>query len=86
LAAVKELRNLPRWALILSLIGAIAAAALVAIGVLHLLTGAGATQVLFDAVMAGALALGAWSVAVKGNPALSRRSDAAPNRKGPLLW
>jgi len=83
---VKELRKLPRWALILSLLAAAAAVALAAVGLVHLLTGAGATQVLFDALVAAGFALGAWSVAVKGNPALSRRSDAAPNRKGPLLW
>ena len=83
---MKELRNLPRWALILSLLAAAAAVSLAVIGLVHLLTGAGAMQVCFDALVAAGFALGAWSVAVKGNPALSRRSDAAPNRKGPLLW
>lgn len=83
---MKELRSMPRWASVLSLCVAAAAVAFVVIGLLHALSGAGVTQVLFDAVIAGALALGAWSVAVKGNPALSRRQDTPPNRRSPLDW
>lgn len=83
---MKELRNIPRWALRLSLCVAAVAATFVVIGVFHALIGAGATQVLFDVLIAGALALGAWSVAVKGNPALSRRRDTPPNRRSPLEW
>ncbi|WP_104086468.1 hypothetical protein [Arthrobacter sp. GMC3] len=83
---MKELRNTPRWALILSLCVAVAAATFVVMGLFHAFTGAGATQVLFDAVIACAFALGAWSVAVKGNPALSRRRDTPPNRRSPLDW
>ena len=83
---MKKLRTLPLWALILSLGIAAASASYAIIGIVHLATGAGSTQVLFDAVIAGALALGAWSVAVKGNPALSRHSDAPPNRRSPLEW
>ncbi len=83
---MKELRNIPRWALILSLCVAAAAATFVVMGVVHLITGAGSDLVLFDALIAAALALGAWSVAVKGNPALSRRSDKAPNRQSPTRW
>ncbi|MDO5753497.1 hypothetical protein [Arthrobacter sp.] len=83
---MKELRNIPRWAMILSLCAAAASATFAVLGVVHLFTGAGADQVLFDVVIAAALALGAWSVAVKGNPALSRRSDKAPNRQSPTRW
>ncbi|ALE04939.1 hypothetical protein AL755_04630 [Arthrobacter sp. ERGS1:01] len=83
---MKEIRNTPRWALILSLCVAAAAATFVVIGLIHTLTGAGATQVFFDIVMAAALALGAWSVAIKGNPALSRRRATPPNRRSPLDW
>lgn len=83
---MQELRNLPLWALILSLCVAVASAAYVVIGIVHAVTGAGSTQVFFDAVIAGALALAAWSVAVKGNPTLSRHRDAPPNRRSPLEW
>lgn len=83
---MKELRNMPLWATILSLCVAAAAVAFVAIGLFHAFTGAGTTQIFFDAVIAGALALGAWSVAVKGNPALSRRDETPPNRRSPLEW
>lgn len=83
---MKELRNMPLWATILSLCVAAAAAAFVLIGLFHVVSGAGTTQVFFDAVIAGALALGAWSVAVRGNPALSRHRDTPPNRRSPLEW
>lgn len=83
---MKELRNMPLWATILSLGVAVAAVTFAAIGVFHAVIGAGPTQVFFDAVIAGALALGAWSVAVKGNPTLSRRRGTAPNRRSPLDW
>ncbi|WP_425861476.1 hypothetical protein [Arthrobacter sp. TWP1-1] len=83
---MKELRNIPPWAMILSLCVAVAAATFVVMGIIHALSGAGTTQVFLDAVIAGALALGAWSVAVKGNPALSRRDETPPNRRSPLDW
>ncbi|ALV47086.1 hypothetical protein SAMN04489740_2847 [Arthrobacter alpinus] len=83
---MKELRNIPLWAMILSLCVAAAAATFVVIGLFHALTGAGVTQVFLDAVIAGALTLGAWSVAVKGNPALSKHRDNPPNRRSPLEW
>lgn len=83
---MKELRNMPRWAIMLSLCVAAVAVTFAGIGLFHAFTGAGATQVFFDAVIAGALTLGAWSVAVKGNPALSRRRDTPPNRRSPLDW
>lgn len=83
---MKEFRNMPLWATMLSLCVAAAAATFLVIGLFHALTGAGATQVFFDAVIACALALGAWSVAVRGNPALSRHRDAPPNRLSPLDW
>ncbi len=83
---MKELRNMPLWATILSSCAAAAAVTFVVIGLFDAVTGAGTTQVFFDAVIAGALALGAWSVAAKGNPALSRRRDTPPNRRSPLDW
>lgn len=83
---MKELRNIPRWAMIFSSCVASVAVAFVVIGLIDVLTGAAGDKVLFDAVAAAAFALGAWSIAVKGNPALSRRRDAAPNRQSPLHW
>ena len=83
---MKKLWKLPRWALILSLCVAAASAGFVVSGIVNAVTGAGSTQVFFDAVIAGALALAAWSVAVKGNPELSRHSDVPPNRRSPLDW
>lgn len=83
---MKELRNLPLWATILSSCAAAAAVTFIVIGLFHTVTGAGTTQVFFDAVIAVALTLGAWSVVVKGNPALSRRREGAPNRRSPLDW
>ncbi|MDJ0311656.1 hypothetical protein [Arthrobacter sp. H35-D1] len=83
---MKELRNLPLWAMILSLCVAAAAAVFVVMGMVNAFTGAGADLVLFDALIAAALALGAWSIAVKGNPALSRRRRSAPNRRSPTRW
>lgn len=83
---MKVLRNMPLWAAILSLCVAAAAVALVVVGIFHTLTGAGTTQVFFDAMFAGALALGAWSVAVKGKPSISRRRETPPNRQSPLDW
>ncbi|MGA7204639.1 MAG: hypothetical protein WBX27_08430 [Specibacter sp.] len=83
---MKELRKMPLWAIVLSLCVAAATATFAVVGLIHTLTGAGATQVFFDVLIAGALALGAWSVAVKGNPALSRHRDAPPNRRSPLEW
>lgn len=81
-----ELRNLPRWAMVFSSIVAALALGFVVTGVVHILTNAGADQILFDAVAAAALALSAWSIAVRGNPALSHRRDDAPNRRSPLEW
>ena len=83
---MKELRNFPLWAMILSLCVAAAAAVFVVLGVGNAFTGAGADLVFFDAVIAAALALGAWSIAVKGNPALSRRRSSSPNRRSPTRW
>ncbi|UIK88420.1 hypothetical protein [Arthrobacter polaris] len=83
---MKELRNIPRWAMILSLCVAAAAVTFAVLGLVNLITGAGADVVFFDVLIAAALTLGAWSVAVKGNPALSRRRDGAPNRQSPTRW
>lgn len=83
---MKELRNLPRWALIFSSCVAVVAVTFVIIGIVDVVMGAGADKVSFDALAAAAFALGAWSIAIKGNPELSRRRDGAPNRRSPLDW
>ncbi|MDJ0316336.1 hypothetical protein [Arthrobacter antibioticus] len=83
---MKEIRNLPRWAMIFSFCIALLAAAFVIIGVIDVLNGAGADKVIFNALAAAAFGLGAWSIAVKGNPALSRRHEGAPNRQSPTRW
>lgn len=72
--------------MILSSCAAVVVVVFVVIGLIDVLTGAGVDKLLFDAVAAGAFALGAWSIAVKGNSALSRRRDTAPNRQSPLRW
>ncbi len=81
---MKELPNIPPWGIVLCVCVAVASTTFLAIGLFHALAGAGTTQVLFVALIAGALALGAWSVPVRGNPALSRHSEGPPNRRSPL--
>ncbi|WP_104108936.1 MULTISPECIES: hypothetical protein [unclassified Arthrobacter] len=83
---MQELRKLPRWALIFSSCVAVVAVGFVVMGVVDLLTGAGMDRFALDVLAAAAFALAAWSIAVKGNPALSRRRDEAPNRRSPLEW
>ena len=83
---MKELRNIPRWAMNFSSCVAAVVVTFVIIGLFDVFTGAGTDKVFFDVVATAGFALAAWSIAVKGNPALSRRRDAAPNRKSPLRW
>ncbi|MDD0857315.1 hypothetical protein NHF46_04955 [Arthrobacter alpinus] len=83
---MQELRNLPRWALIFSSCVAVIAVAFVVMGVVDLLTGAGTDRLAMDVLAAAAFAFAAWSIAVKGNPSLSRGRDEAPNRRSPLEW
>ncbi|MGN5732536.1 hypothetical protein [Arthrobacter psychrochitiniphilus] len=75
---VQKLRKLPRWAMILSSCVAAVAVAFIVLGLIAVLTGAGTEKVLFNGVAALAFGIGAWSIAVKGNPELSRGTDAAP--------
>lgn len=83
---MKELRNLPRWAVIFSACVAAVALVFVILGVYNFVTGAGSDEVLMDILASAAFALAAWSIAVKGNPALSRRHEGVPNRRSPLRW
>lgn len=83
---MEELRNIPRWAMIFSSCVAVVALAFVVMVVADLVTGAEADKLALDVLAAVAFAIAAWSIAVKGNPALSRRRDEAPNRRSPLEW
>lgn len=83
---MQELRNIPRWAMIFSSCVAVVAMTFAVIGIVDLLTGASADKLTLDILAVAAFAFAAWAIAVKGNPALSRRRDEAPNRCSPLEW
>lgn len=82
---MQETRNIPRWAMIFSSCVAVIAMTF-AVGIVDLLTSASADKLALEILAVAAFAFAAWAIAVKGNPALSRRRDEAHNRRSPLEW